>query len=194
MKTFRDLKVGDELLIINNKTKQSFYARITVNNPNYAGLYYVSSSVSINYTGLFDYIDCDEETVGVDYENGLTILIPARENSIKEGDEDPKYWEDLGENSRLWVIDKKKSCYEIKEDRPFLVFIADKWMVLLIHKNTVLIEIKSDSVVEDDNYVISISKRELCNDINKKLNNKINFNLAKIDEYKELVNSLKRNL
>ena len=195
MKTFRDLEVGDELLIINDNTKQLFYARVTVtvHDPNF-GIYYVSSTANVHYVGVFDCINCDEETVGVDYENNLTILIPARENSVKEGDESPEYWGNLGENSRLWIIDKKKSCYEIKEDKPFLVFMAGKRMVLLIHKNVILIEDRSDPVVENDNYIISISRKELCNTISKRLNDKINFNLTKIDEYKELVNFLKCNL
>lgn len=45
MKTFRDLEVGDELLIINDNTKQLFYARVTVtvHDPNF-GIYYVKRS------------------------------------------------------------------------------------------------------------------------------------------------------
>lgn len=193
MKTFRDLETGDELLIINDNTKQSFYAKITAHNLN-IGLCYASSTANIHYRGVFDYINCDEETVGVDYENNLTILIPARENSVKEGDESLEYWGNLGENSRLWIIDKKKSYYEIKEDKPFLVFKAAERIVLLMHRNIILVENKSDPVAENDNYVISISKRELCNVINERLNDKINSNLAKIDEYKKLINFLKHNL
>lgn len=192
MKTFRDLKIGDELLVFNNNTKQSFYARVTVNNSN--GLYYVSSTANIYYVGTFDDAGYEEEIIGVDHENNLIILIPARENSIKEGDEDPKHWKDLGENSRLWIIDKKESCYEIKEDKPFFVFISGKWMVLLIHRNAVLIEVGSGSIAENDNYIISISKRGLYSVISERIRNEINSNLTKIDEYKELINFLKHNL
>lgn len=189
MKTFDDLKKEDELFVIENKTSQLFKARVVECDRGYSITY---TSNTDDFMGIFDYFDRYKEFSGIDQDNQLTLLIPVRENSVVDGETEPKYWEDLGENSKLWVVDKKNSRYEIKEDRPFLVFKTEKWMVLLIHKNIIPIKISADSVIENENYIISISKDELCNVISGKLNDKINSNLALIEEYKKRINFFKQ--
>lgn len=188
MKTFDDLKREDELFVIENKTAQLFKARI-ISCRDYSFTY---ASNTDNFMGVFDYFDAYRETSRIDRDNSLTLLIPIRENSVIDGKTNPKYWEDLGENSKLWIVDKKNPYYEIKEDKPFLVFKTEKWMVLLIHKNIIPIKIGSDSVIENENYIISISKDKLLYNISKKLNDRINSNLALIEKYKERLNFLKR--
>ena len=190
MKTFDDLKKEDELFVIDNKTSQLFKARVTKVDEGYSFTY---TSNTDDFMGVFDYFDNFKETSGIDQDNHLTILIPVRENSVIDGETKPKYWEDLGENSKLWVVDKKKDpYYEIKEDKPFLVFKTEKWMVLLIHKNIIPIKIGAGPVAENENYIISISKNELCNVVSEKLNDKINSNLALIEEYKKRIDNYEK--